>query len=73
MLWVHNASPEVNATSQWRTILAVCICLTVIMTVTVGLRGYVRGIMLKTIGYDDWAILFSAVSTYPDHAVREDV
>ena len=62
MVWVQNATPEIDARSQWPTILAVCLCLTILMTVTVGLRGYVRVIMLKTVGNDDWVILASAVS-----------
>lgn len=62
MTWVHNASPEVDAKSQWPTIVAVCIALTFVMTVTVGLRDYTRAIMLKTLWADDWVILFSAVS-----------
>lgn len=65
MTWVHNASPEVDAESQWPTIVAVCIALTFVMTVTVGLRGYTRAIMLKTLWADDWVILFSAVSICP--------
>lgn len=60
-MWVENASQEINDRSQWPTILAVVLVLTLVMVTTVGLRGYVRGIMLKTIGKDDWVILFSAV------------
>jgi hypothetical protein len=61
-MWVHNASEETNAISQWPVILAVCVSLTVVMTTIVALRFYVRAIMLKAIGKDDWVILFSAVS-----------
>ena len=60
--WVHNVTPEVSDRSQWPTILAVCTTLTIAMVTTVALRAYVRGAMLKTIGYDDWIIFFSAVS-----------
>jgi hypothetical protein len=60
--WVHNASTEVNDSSQYPTILAVCIVLTAIMCATIGLRGYVRAVMLKTVGADDWTILFAGVS-----------
>lgn len=65
MLWVQHASQAVNDKSQWPTILAVVLSLTVVMVTTVALRGYVRGFMLKTIGKDDWVILFSAVSFAP--------
>lgn len=62
MVWVHNATPEIDARSQWPTILAVCLTLTIIMTATAGLRGYIRVVMLKTVGLDDWVIFLSAVS-----------
>lgn len=61
MVWVHNATEAIDSKSQWPKILAVCVTLTCVMTTTVGLRGYVRGYMLKTVGYDDWVIAFSAV------------
>ena len=61
-LWVHNASQHVNDVSQYPTILAVCVCLTIWMLIIVGLRVYVRGHMIKSFGADDWTILFSAVS-----------
>lgn len=61
MTWVQNASPAIDAKSQWPTILAVCIILTTIMVTTVGLRGYVRVVLLKTVGGDDWVILFSCL------------
>lgn len=60
-LWVHNASAEVNAASQYPEILGACISLTAIMIVAIGLRGYVRGYMLKMMGWDDWVIIFSGV------------
>ncbi|KAI9857527.1 MAG: hypothetical protein M1824_004787 [Vezdaea acicularis] len=60
-LWVHNASQHVNDVSQYPTILAVCVCLTIWMLIIVGLRVYVRGHIIKSFGADDWTILFSAV------------
>lgn len=63
-MWVHNATQEVDAKSNWPTIFAVVVVLTIVMTTTVGLRGYVRGVMLKTMGKDDWVILFSAVCAF---------
>ncbi|KAI9788511.1 MAG: hypothetical protein M1816_006851 [Peltula sp. TS41687] len=59
--WVYNASPAVNAQSNFPTIIAVCICLTVIMIVMISMRCYVRMIMLRSVGADDWTILFSAI------------
>lgn len=59
--WVENASPAVDAASNYRTIIPVCVCMTVFMTLIVSLRIYVRGHMLKVLGADDWTIVFSAV------------
>ncbi|CAG8904116.1 unnamed protein product [Penicillium egyptiacum] len=42
MGWVHNASPEVEAASQYRLILGVCLSLTVLMIITVSLRLFLR-------------------------------
>lgn len=61
MQWVHNASPEVMAKSQYPSILGVVLGLTGLMIFTVALRGYVRLAMVKAVGKDDWVILFSAV------------
>ncbi|RMZ85028.1 hypothetical protein DV738_g147, partial [Chaetothyriales sp. CBS 135597] len=59
--WVHNASPEVNALSEWRLIVGVCISLTTLMVVTVVLRIYVRAWMIRSIWIDDYIIVFSAI------------
>jgi hypothetical protein len=59
--WVHNASPEVNAQSQWPLILGVCVGLSAIMAISVALRLYVRSRILSSVGTDDYVILFSAV------------
>ena len=42
MGWVHNASPEVEAASQYRLILGVCLSLTILMVFTVSLRLFLR-------------------------------
>ncbi|KXG47535.1 uncharacterized protein PGRI_014050 [Penicillium griseofulvum] len=42
MGWVHNASPEVEAASQYRLILVVCLSLTILMTITVSMRLFLR-------------------------------
>ncbi|KAF5130191.1 uncharacterized protein G6M90_00g039510 [Metarhizium brunneum] len=43
MGWVANATPEVDAQSQWATILAVCIVLSVLSIATVSCRLWIRG------------------------------
>ncbi|PYI11029.1 integral membrane protein [Aspergillus sclerotiicarbonarius CBS 121057] len=42
MGWVHHASPEVEAVSEWRLILGVCLSLTLLMVITVCLRLAIR-------------------------------
>lgn len=42
MGWVYNVSPEVEAVSEYRLILGVCLSLTILMVVIVCLRLYVR-------------------------------
>ncbi|ETN44524.1 uncharacterized protein HMPREF1541_10194 [Cyphellophora europaea CBS 101466] len=59
MIWVQNASPEVDAQSEWPLIVAVCITLSTIMTMCVALRLYVRTYMIKSLGTDDYVIIFS--------------
>lgn len=66
-LWVHNGSPELDAASQYKMIITVSIVLTTIMMVIVSLRIYVRGVMLKIIGADDWVALAAAVTSYPSN------
>ncbi|KAM0745516.1 hypothetical protein ACQRIT_000900 [Beauveria bassiana] len=49
MTWVSHATPEVDAISQWRTIVAVCVILTIISFAVVGFRLWLsfrgRGLM----------------------------
>ncbi|KFY26148.1 hypothetical protein V493_04243 [Pseudogymnoascus sp. VKM F-4281 (FW-2241)] len=64
--WIHNGSPQLDHESNYKQIMAVSIVLTCVMTVVVCLRGYVRGAMLKALGWDDFVIFFAAVtSPYP--------
>lgn len=68
MTWVHNASPEVAAQSEYPLIVAVCIALSSIMTICVMLRLYVRAFMIKSFGIDDYVMIFSMVritASYP--------
>jgi len=63
--WVHDATLAVNAQSQYPTILGVCVSLTLFMVSVVCLRFYVRGVMIRSIGWDDWVVLASAVGFRP--------
>lgn len=65
MVWVYNASAAVDAESNYPTILGVSITLVVLMFIVVCLRFYVRGLMLKFVGPDDWVIAAGAVSHTP--------
>lgn len=60
-MWVHNADAAINAASQWPLIVAVCIALAAIMTITVCLRLYVRIAMVKAVGVDDYVMIFCMV------------
>lgn len=60
-MWVHNATPEINAKSDYPTILGVSLPLCSLMLVIVCLRLYVRIGMLKRPGPDDWCIVAAAV------------
>ena len=61
MVWVQNVSPAVDAVSQYPTIIAVCVSMTVFMMFIVSLRVYVRAVMIKMMGMDDWIVVLSAV------------
>jgi hypothetical protein len=63
--WVHNGSVKLDDESKYKQIMGVSITLTVIMTLIVSMRAYVRSVMLKTLGSDDWVIFFSAVTSPP--------
>lgn len=61
-MYVVNASPEVDAQSNYPLILGVSIPLVLLMTIVVGLRLYVRVSILRRPGPDDWCIVAAAVS-----------
>ena len=42
MTWVANATPEVDAQSQWQTILGVCLSLSVLSITVVSTRLWIR-------------------------------
>lgn len=62
MGWVYNATPEVEAASQYRLILAVCISLTVLMVIVVCLR---LGMRASRIGASDYVMVVGMV-VHPD-------
>lgn len=61
-LWIHNGSEHLDAISDYRTILGVCIALPILMVIVVAMRAYTRVKILNSLGFDDWVIFFSAVS-----------
>lgn len=60
MGWVVNATPEVDAQSQWATIFAVCIVLSVLSIATVSCRLWVRG-KARGLAGDDYMSALSMV------------
>ncbi|KAJ5162504.1 hypothetical protein N7492_007896 [Penicillium capsulatum] len=60
MGWVHNASPEAEAASQYPEILGVCLALTILMVITVILRLLVRA-QASRLGAADWVMVVSMV------------
>lgn len=63
MGWVYNATPEVEAVSDYRVILGVCLSLTVLMVVTVSLRLLVRA-QASRLGAADYVMAVSMVIPY---------
>ena len=61
--WVYNASPAIEAQSNYPTIVGVSVPLLLLMIFVVVLRLYVRVKMLKRPGPDDWFIIGAAVSS----------
>ena len=60
MGWVENATPEVEALSQWPTILAVCLVLSFLSIVTVSMRLWIR-FKARGLAADDWMASLSMV------------
>lgn len=60
-MWVYNSTPEVNAASNYPTILGVSIPILILMLITVCTRFWVRVRTVRGIGADDWAVLAAAV------------
>jgi hypothetical protein len=62
MGWVYNATPLVEAVSEYQLILGVCLSLTVLMVITVCLRLYVRA-QASRLGAADYVMVVSMVRT----------
>lgn len=60
MGWVHNATPEVEAKSEYRLILGVCLSLTVLMVFTVLLRLILRA-RVSRLAAADYVMIVSMV------------
>jgi uncharacterized membrane protein YcaP (DUF421 family) len=63
MGWVYNVTPEVEAVSQYRLILGVCLSLTILMAITVSLRMFVRA-QVSRLAAADYVMVVSMVSVY---------
>lgn len=64
MGWVKHVSPEVAAQSQYPTIIAVCVVLTLLMMATVITRVVIRYRQRRT-GADDYVVIFGMASCSP--------
>jgi hypothetical protein len=65
-IWVHNGSHELDEKSKYKEILGVTLSLTILMSIIVSLRAYVRSVILKSVGTDDYAIFLGAVCSLID-------
>ena len=69
MVWINNGTPELDTISQYRTIIGVCLALTIATISIVTLRAFVRARILRIVGPDDYVIFFTAVSIFSMHVV----
>ncbi|GAB1321014.1 hypothetical protein MFIFM68171_11224 [Madurella fahalii] len=60
MGWVENATPEVDAESEYRTIIAICVVLSVFSIAIVGARLWIRH-KNHGLAADDWMATLSVV------------
>ncbi|KAK4650991.1 hypothetical protein QC762_700790 [Podospora pseudocomata] len=60
MVWVDNATPEVDAISQWRTIVTICAVLSFFSVVIVSARLWIRD-KNHGLAADDWMSAISMV------------
>lgn len=62
MGWVYNATPDVEAVSQYPVVLGVCLSLTILMVITVCLRLFMRA-QASRLGAADYVMVMSMVSS----------
>lgn len=60
MGWVDNATPEVEARSEYRTIIAICVALSAFSILIVGARLWIRH-ENHGLAADDWMAILSVV------------
>jgi hypothetical protein len=60
MVWVDNATPEVDAISEWRTIVAICSVLSAFSIAVVCARLWIRH-KNHGLAADDWMSILSMV------------
>lgn len=60
MGWVYNATPEVEAASQYPVVLGVCLSLTILMVITVCLRLFMRA-QASRLGAADYVMVMSMI------------
>ena len=58
MTWVENATPEVDAQSQWQTILGVCLSLSILSISVVSMRLWIRN-KARGLAADDYMAALS--------------
>ncbi|CAI7635383.1 unnamed protein product [Penicillium pancosmium] len=61
MGWVYNATPEVEAVSQYPVVLGVCLSLTILMVITVCLRLFMRA-QASRLGAADYVMVMSMIN-----------
>jgi hypothetical protein len=60
MVWVENASPAVDAQSQYQTIIIICVILSVLSITVVMTRAWIR-LKARGLAADDYMALLSMV------------
>lgn len=58
MTWVMGASPEIDAQSRWKAIMATTLVFTIVMVTVVAARFWIRR---RTIYQEDWIVLVTMV------------
>lgn len=64
MGWIVNGTPELEAASEYRTVLGVCVVFSILMIAVLSTRLYIRRTRLAI---EDGIVVFGAVSYYWCH------